>query len=239
MHLESATFDPERYPTTEHYPFDLPVLQQRTTLAFDEPVTLLMGENGSGKSTVLSALARRCGIYHWCPAPRTRATHNPFEDRLGDYISIQWRAGSMPGSYFSSETFNHFARVLDEWAADDPGQLKYFGGESLLTQSHGHSLMSFFRARYQVRGLYFLDEPETALSPRTQLDLLALLVEISRQGHAQFIMATHSPILLACPMSTLYSFDFVPIRSVAYEETEHYQVYHEFMADPQKYVSEL
>ncbi|MGC9317916.1 MAG: AAA family ATPase [Armatimonadota bacterium] len=239
MHLTSATFDPERYPTTEHYPFNLPVLRRRTTLQFTQPVTLFVGENGSGKSTVLSALARRCGIHMWRHAPTPRVTHSPFERRLAEFIAIQWRAGSVPGSYFASEVFNDFAMIVDEWARDDAGQLKYFGGESLLTQSHGESLMAFFEARYEVRGLHFLDEPETALSPCTQLELLRLLVEMSRRGHAQFIIATHSPIILACPMSTLLSFDGGAIHATAYEDTQHYRVYREFMADPAAYVAEL
>ncbi|MEA3400421.1 MAG: AAA family ATPase [Armatimonadota bacterium] len=239
MHLKSATFDPERYPTTEHYPFNLPVLRPKTTLEFTDPVTLFVGENGSGKSTVLRALARRCGIHMWRHAPTRRARHNPYEDRLGEFISIEWRAGSVPGSYFASEVFNDFAMILDEWATEDAGQLKYFGGESLLTQSHGESLMSFFEARYQVRGLHFLDEPETALAPSTQLELLKLLAEMSCRGHAQFIIATHSPIILACPMSTLLSFDGGSIHSVAYEDTEHYRVYRDFMAAPASYVAEL
>jgi len=239
MHLNSVTLHPDRYPTTEHYPFNLPILRHGATYGFDEPVTLFVGENGSGKSTLLSALARKCGIHIWRDTPRRRAEHSPYEERLCDYISVDWRRGSVPGSYFGSEIFRHFAVVLDEWAASDPGQLKYFGGESLLTQSHGQSLMSFFTARYQIKGLYLLDEPETALSPSSQLELLRLLVAMSKRGHAQFIIATHSPILLACPQSIIYSFDSIPARPVKYEETEHYQVYREFMMNPAKYLADL
>ena len=104
-----------------------------------------------------------------------------------------------PGSFFGSSVFQDFARILDDWASTDPGQLAYFGGKSLLTQSHGQSIMSFFKARYAIKGLYLLDEPETALSPRTQIELLDLLTTMSAAGHAQFIIATHSPILLSCP----------------------------------------
>lgn len=98
-----------------------------------------------------------------------------------------------------------------------------------MTQSHGQSLMSFFEARYRIKGLYLMDEPETALSPRTQLDLLNLLEETGKAGHAQFIVATHSPILLACSGATIYSFDQIPIDEIAYEDTEHYRVYRDFM----------
>jgi predicted ATPase len=96
--------------------------------------------------------------------------------------------------------------------------------------------MSFFRARYKIKGLYLMDEPETALSPKSQLELLKLLQEMSALGHAQFIIATHSPILLACPGSVIYSFDDSPVRTIRYEDTEHYQVYKNFMENPDKYL---
>ena len=99
--------------------------------------------------------------------------------------------------------------------------------------------MSFFKARYQVEGIYLLDEPETALSARTQIEFLGLIKRMAAAGHAQFVIATHSPILLACPGATIYSFDHVPLRKVAYEETEHYRIYKRFMADKDAYLSEL
>jgi len=239
MHLSGVDLDPERYPVTDAYPFNLPILDHHETIRFERPVTLFVGENGSGKSTVLSAIARRCRVHQWRREGRQRATHNPWEDRLGEFIRVDWANGRVPGSYFASDTFNDFAVILDEWAHDDPGQLKYFGGESLLTQSHGQSLMSYFRARYPIRGLYLLDEPETALSPRTQLELLKLLVEIAREGDSQFIIATHSPILLACPDATLLSFDGGEVSPIAYEDTDHYRVYRDFMADPSGFIDLL
>jgi predicted ATPase len=197
-------------------------------------VTFFVGENGSGKSTLLEALARVCGIHIWRERERTRCTANPYEDKLYRCVSVEWTDGVVPGSFFGSAVFHDFARILDEWAAADPGQLAYFGGQSLLTQSHGQSIMSFFRARYAIKGLYLLDEPETALSPRTQIDLLRLLGDTASVGHAQFVIATHSPILLACPVATIYSFDRSPIRPVAYEQTDHYRLYRDFMADRQR-----
>jgi predicted ATPase len=118
----------------------------------------------------------------------------------------------------------------------DPEMLKYFGGESLVTQSHGQSILSLFRARYKIKGLYFLDEPETALSPKSQLELLSILKEMSEAGHAQFIIATHSPLLLACPGAHIYSFDHIPIKRIGYEETDHYRIYKDFLEDRNKYV---
>ena len=236
MHLRSIILHPERYPTREHYPFSLPIFQQARGIPFDAPVTLFVGENGTGKSTLLEALSLACGIYIWRDGQGLRFKPNPYEDTLCDYLSVEWVAGSVPGSFFGSDIFRHFAQLLDEWAEADPGQLTYFGGKSLVTQSHGQSLMSFFKARYQIEGLYLLDEPETALSPRSQLDLLEILTAMSRDGHAQFIVATHSPILLACPGATIYSFERTCVKQVQYEETEHYRIYRSFMEDRSRYL---
>jgi len=231
LHLKEVRLLADCFPTTAHYPFNLKVLQQTPRVSFSSPVTFFVGENGSGKSTLLEALARRCQIHIWSGEERTRAVANPYEQRLFLYTEVDWADGPLPGSFFSAQIFRNFAQLVDEWEADNPGQIDYFGGKSLLTQSNGQSLMSFFRSRYKIKGLYLLDEPETALSPRTQLDLLKLLQEMSGLGHAQFIIATHSPILLACPGAEIYCFDHIPVRKVRYEETEHYQVYKHFMED--------
>ena len=229
MHLTSVTLHPEKYPTREHYPFNLPIFRQTEQVVFDTPVTLFVGENGTGKSTFIRAICQRSDIYIWQDANRARFDHNPYEDTLYRCLSLEWQDARVPGSFFGSDIFKYFTLALDEWAATDPGQLKYFGGKSLVSQSHGQSLMSYFRARYQIKGLYFLDEPETALSPKNQLELLNLLTSMACAGHAQFIVATHSPILLACPGAVIYSFDRVPLRRVQYEETEHYRIYRNFM----------
>jgi len=96
--------------------------------------------------------------------------------------------------------------------------------------------MSYFKSRYQIKGLYLLDEPETALSPRSQIELLEVLTKMSAAGHAQFIIATHSPILLACPGAMIYSFDHSPVKRLQYEETPHYQIYKGFMEDRSAYL---
>jgi predicted ATPase len=236
MHLKKATLHSASYPTTEYYPFNLAVFQQTHEISFDTRVTFFVGENGSGKSTLLQALANSCGIHIWRESARTRFHCNPYEDRLCEHLTVEWTDGKVPGSFFGSDIFRHFAEILDEWAAADPGQLNYFGGKSLMTQSHGQSLMSFFRARYRIKGLYFLDEPETALSPRLQLELVELLLNAQDGGHGQFIIATHSPILLACPGAQIYSFDVSPIRKVDYEDTEHYRVYKAFMENRDRFL---
>ncbi len=236
LHLKNVRLLSEQYPTRNHYPFNIDVLNQTRILKFISPVTFLVGENGSGKSTLLEALARRCQIHIWSGIERTRSVINPYEETFFLYIEVEWTDGIVPGSFFSSQIFRNFAHLLDEWEADNPGQIDYFGGKSLLTQSHGQSLLSFFKARYKIKGLYLLDEPETAISPKSQLELLKLLQEMSALGHAQFIIATHSPILLACPGSVIYSFDQSPVEAVHYEGTEHYQVYKNFMENPGRFL---
>ena len=236
IHLKSIALSVEKYPNREYYPFNLHIFQEKCRLDFISPVTFFTGENGTGKSTLLQALAQKCRIHIWEGIERTRFESNPYEGMLFKFISVHWRNGTVPGSYFDSEISKNFAQCLDEWAASDPGILEYFGGKSLLTQSHGQSLMSFFKARYKFRGLYLLDEPETALSPRSQLELLKVLKDNSEAGHAQFIIATHSPILMACPGATIYSFDEIPVKAIDYEKTEHYRIYRDFMADRSKYL---
>ena len=237
MHLTKVTLNPEKYPTLEHYPFNLDLFQINQSITFTSPVTFFIGENGSGKSTLLEAITRKCGIYIWQGVLRPRFNASPYEKDLYKTIDVEWNNGKkVPGSFFGSQIFSNFTRILDEWLTMDPGLLEYFGGKSLMAQSHGQSLMAFFKSRLRLKGLYLLDEPETALSPKSQLMLLKLLREGCRSGNAQFIIATHSPILLACPGARILSFDETPVRQVAYENTDHYRIYKEFMAAPDNFL---
>lgn len=236
MHLAKTTFYPERYPTREYYPFNVKTFHDTKTLSFFSPVTFFVGENGAGKSTLLKALCHKCEIHIWRQMEGARVGKNPYEEHLFRYMEIEWSDGTVPGSFFSGEIFRDFALYLDEWAVRDPGMLKYFGGKSLISKSHGQSLMSYFRNRYRIKGLYLLDEPETALSPRSQLELLRIMKEMSQAGHAQFIIASHSPILMACPGADIYNFDVSPITPISYEETDYYRMYRDFMLDRSKYL---
>ena len=230
MHLKKAVIDHRRFPTTEAYPFNLPIIRQTDTIAFPTPVTVFTGENGTGKSTLLKALCRRCNIHIWEGMHRARYKANRYENMLHLSLDVTWSDGPVPGSFFSPDLFRNFSQLVDEWATSNPGLLTYFGGQSLVAQSHGQSCMSYFKSIYRVKGLHFLDEPEAALSPATQLKLLDLLTAMSAAGHAQFIISTHSPILMSTPHASVYDFNQPSIVRIPYEKTGHYQIYKEFFS---------
>ena len=236
IYLKQVNIHLEKFPVLNFYPFNLEIFQNTKSIRFNNPVTLFIGENGTGKSTLLKAIAYKCGIHIWQSEFNLRCEQNPYEEDLYKTISIQWKNGPVPGSFFGSQIFSHFAKNLEEWAINDSEMLKYFGGKSLITQSHGQSLMSYFQSRYNIRGLYFLDEPETALSPSSLIDLLNLLIKISQQGHAQFIIVTHSPFLMACPDARIYSFDNKAIEPIQYEDTDYYKIYRNFMTNPNEFI---
>lgn len=237
MHIKKVSLHPELFPTTEYYPFNLPIFHRTKDVDLTSPITFFVGENGAGKSTLLRSISYKCGIYIWRGVERTRYDNNPYEDYLYRAIKIEWANGHVQGAFFGSQHFQNFAQLIDEWAASDPKMLEYYGGKSLMTKSHGQSIITYFRNRYKIKGLYLMDEPETALSPQSQLDLLKIIIESSRRGNAQFIIATHSPILLACPEAQIYSFDKIPVQPIGYEDTEYYRFYKDFLNNPESYLS--
>lgn len=227
-HLRRIAIDAGRFPTREHYPFSLSLLQATPAVEFPSPVTCFQGENGSGKSTLLFAIARACRIAIWGDDVRPRLHFNRYERLLADCLRPEWVNGAVPGSFFAAQLFHDFSEMLEAFARSDPGQLAYFGGQSLLELSHGQSLLAFFAARYRIKGLYLLDEPESALSPRSQLQLARCIRDMAAAGHAQFIICTHSPILLGCPGALIYNFDRPTITPIAYTDTTHYRLYRDF-----------
>jgi predicted ATPase len=222
------SLDVARFPTRDAYPFNLRVVQETARLPMDAPVTCFVGENGSGKSTLLRALANSCGYHIWGNLGRATGQPNPFAERLYECIDLRWRNGPVPGAFFAAEIFRNFAELIDLWAASDPGLLAYFGGASLAEKSHGQCNMAFFASRFRVPGLYLLDEPETALSPRRQLELLDILAEASARGDAQFVVATHSPILMSLAGARILNFDTCPVAEIAYRDTDSFRLHQAF-----------
>jgi predicted ATPase len=180
---------------------------------------------------LLDAISRKCGMHVWDKPRRHEAHNNPYETRLADFLTVTWADRSVPGSVFRAETYRDLADFLDDVALCDPGRLQYQGGRILNTLSHGEGMLSYFDGRFRRKGLYLLDEPESALSPVNQVRFLQLLQRMELQGQAQFIIATHSPILLAYPGAQIFGFDAARIEEVAYEDTAHYRVYQQFFTD--------
>lgn len=232
MWLDRVTVRVEDFPRRDCHPFDLSWLETGLRLGFDSPIVFFVGENGSGKSTLLQAIVQRADIPVWTRSKRHLAHRNPYENTLYEYLDLRWTEGRVSGSFFDAETFRQRAEFLDDVSLVDPGQMKYFGGRTLLDQSHGEGMLTFFAGRYALRGLYALDEPEAALSPASQLKLARLIHGFAAAGHAQFLIATHSPILMAVPGAQLFGLDDGALRETTYERTSHYRLYREFMADP-------
>jgi predicted ATPase len=237
MYLERVTLYRDHFPTDRYYPFDIAALRNTTEIVFRRPVAFFVGENGSGKSTLLEAITKRCGIPIWDRPKRHLVHDNPYEGHLSDFIAVRWANGRVPGSLFRAETFREFADFIDDVALCDPGQLAYYGGHILNTLSHGEGILGYFGGRCRRRGLYLLDEPEAALSPASQIKFVRLLQELEPSGDVQFIIATHSPILLAYPGAQIFSFDERRIKEVHYTQTDHYQIYAQFLSDPEAFLA--
>lgn len=243
--VRSVEIRGDEFPDRESYPFKIPTLQGRQTLVFRESVSFFVGENGCGKSTLMEAIARRCGLHIWtelkrgAAPPAARRAGGPGTlpaGRLSEHLAVTIARKPVRGGIFTAESFRQWAEFLDDVSTIDPGQAKYHGGKDLTLRSHGEGLIAYFRGRYEIPGLYFLDEPEAALSPATQLELLRLLAGYQRQGQAQFILATHSPILMALPGAQVFSFGPAGIEETSYESTPHYRLYRDFMADPSSFL---
>ncbi len=205
-------------------------------LMLDSPVTFLVGENGSGKSTLLEAIAVACGFNAEGGTRNftfsTRATHS----ELGEYITVARRRYPRDGFFLRAESFYNVATNIDEMDEDfsyGPKVIESYGGVSLHHQSHGESFLALVQNRFGGNGLYLLDEPEAALSPTRQLTLLGEMHQLAEQD-SQFIVATHSPILMAYPGARIYQLSENGIEPVQYQETEHYQLTRRFLEDPER-----
>ncbi len=228
-------------PDFDRYPFSLPAVKHLDQLAFHPAVTFIVGENGSGKSTLLEAIAVALG-YNAEGGGRnlrfgTRDSHSPLHGHLR--ISRGYRK-PRDGYFLRAESFFNVATALErlDEGPGGPPLIDSYGGHSLHEQSHGESFMALLNHRFGGQGLYVLDEPEAALSPQRQLAALARIHRLVKAG-SQFIIATHSPILMAYPDARIYACLPDGLRRTDYEDTEHYQVTLEFLRDPRRMLDTL
>lgn len=237
MFLKSCRLKREEVQNFSVYPFSIPTIHHLDTLALDQTVTFFVGENGSGKSTLLEAIADQVGFHTAGGSRQNVRAYNVHasESYLGDYLRLSWMPKVTDGFFLRAETFYQFASHIDE--VDEDG-FKSYGGKSLHHQSHGESFLSLFQHRFREKAIYLLDEPEAALSPAKQLTLLRVLHDLEKEQNVQFIIATHSPILLGYPNAKIYEFDET-IHEVAYEETSHVQISTYFLRNREKMLEEL
>ena len=226
----------------EKYPFAIPAIHGLERLELHRAVTFFVGENGSGKSTLLEALAVRCGFNAEGGSKNfrfdTRASHSELFSHLT--IERSWRRPS-DGYFLRAESFYNLATEienLDQGYGLGPPIGPAYGGEGLHEQSHGQSFFSLLTNRLHGDGVYLFDEPEAALSPQRQLSALVRIHDLVKTG-AQFVIATHSPILLAYPDALIYACTEDGIVKTEYTETEHYQVTRDFLANPKRMLDRL
>jgi len=224
---------PDRIQSGVH-PFTLPLLSPDFELTFSTPVTFLVGENGSGKSTLLEALAWALGFGAQGGNRDTSYVEGADGHVLGSALHLYWRQKVTDGFFLRAETFFNFASYLEEVNST----FLAYGGKSLHRQSHGEAFLSLFKHRFED-GVYLLDEPEAALSPQRQLVFLRILQQLTASKIAQFVIATHSPMLLTFPGATILTLEDGAIRSVSYQETEHYRLTRDFLNAPDRFYQHL
>jgi predicted ATPase len=236
--LRSLELLPERVSAPDAYPFSIPAIAGLGTLALDPQVTLLCGANASGKSTVVEAIAVAFGLN-----PEGGSRNFAFETRgshsvLADAIRLT-RGARTPRTEFFLRAESYFnvatnIEALDREPGGGPPIISHYGGVSLHEQSHGESFIALLRHRFGPDGLYLLDEPEAALSPQGQLAMLARMHDLVADG-CQFVIATHSPILLSFPGARVYELSETGIAELPYDETETVRLYRSFLARPEAY----
>ncbi len=235
-YLKRLWLDASRVADREAYPFCLPFLHDEFSLSFDRAITVIVGENGTGKSTLLEGIAALAG-YNEAGGGKGYMTvdHSEALEVMGGELSGALRASWLPkitnGWFFRAESFFSVARYLDK-AARDVGMR----GPDFLSHSHGEGFLRFFEERCQRQGIFIFDEPELALSPSRQIEFLKLLQMMDRSGRCQVIMATHAPLLMAYPNATLLRLSKYGLEPVTVEQTDHYKSLREFFDDPRGFV---
>ncbi|HEY0947816.1 MAG TPA: AAA family ATPase [Opitutaceae bacterium] len=248
------TGDPDR----GHFPFDVPALRDFTRLEFNSPVTFFVGENGTGKSTLLEAIALRARLPCATGLPLEHEPTLAGVHPLAHCLRLGWMPRTKSGFFLRVEDFFSIARetkqraeamgVYAERFIDEPRATSYLpsqrhaveerNGEDLHVLSHGESFLKFVQSRCTAGGLHIIDEPEAALSPQRQLAFMSIIKQLVADD-AQFIIATHSPLLLAFPGAQIVSFDEKAPQNVNFEELPHVTLTRNFLSDPERFLREL
>jgi predicted ATPase len=241
-YLRAVSVHREGIASDDAYPFRIPAVRELRDLEFDADVTFIVGENGCGKSTLLEGIAAAWGFNPEGGTINfrfsTRASHSEFHKHLR---LVKSPRRPKDGFFLRAESFFNVATDIERMDAEPaagPRIIDSYGGRSLHEQSHGESFLALMLHRFGGHGLYILDEPEAALSPTRQLAVLRRMHQLVHDN-SQFIVATHSPILMAYPRARIYVLDDRGFTRVRYEETEHYAVSREFLDDPARMLAQL
>jgi predicted ATPase len=235
-YLRSVWLDLARVPDPAAYPFCLPFLSNEFQLEFERPITIIVRENGTGKSTLLEGIAALAGYDEAGGGKGYRPVdHSQALEAMGGRLAKALRASWLPkitsGWFFRAESFFSVARYLDAAALNADAAPPDF-----LSHSHGEGFLRFFAERCSRQGIFIFDEPESALSPSRQMEFLKLLHRMEQSGICQVVMATHSPILMAYPAARLLRLSKYGLEPIAVEQTDHFRLMREFCANPATFV---
>lgn len=247
-YLREVRLERDEVPSFDVYPFDLPAVRGLSTLALHPAVTFLIGENGTGKSTLLEAIAVAWGFNAEGGSRNFRFSTRSSHSELFRYLRmVRGTRRAHDGYFLRAESFYNVASEIERIDRMDMATApplgrpirESYGGRSLHEQSHGESFFTLLTERFSGGGLYLLDEPEAALSPTRQMAALVRIHDLVTRLQSQLVIATHSPILMAYPDAEIYLLDEEGIRKVRYEETEHFVVTRQFLGDPGRMLREL
>jgi predicted ATPase len=238
-YLKRVWLDASLVGEAQEYPFCLPFLRNGFELGFDRAITIIVGENGTGKSTLLEGIAVLAGYDEAGGGKGYRPVdHSGAVEAMGGRLSAALRASWLPkitnGWFFRAESFFSVARYLDEAAIRSGGAPPDF-----LSHSHGEGFLRFFEERCQRQGIFIFDEPESALSPNRQIEFLKLMRRMDESKISQIIMATHSPMLMAYPGAQLLRLSKYGLEPVAVEETEHFRIMRQFWTAPAEFIKAM